>query len=358
MKKFTKSHALVLLIALFTFQACDKEIAETTATKEKQLAAVDEPNTVSIIAGSTQADGYGDVNDGPALQATFGRISDIDVAEDGTVYISDENLIRKLKDGVVSTIARPTRYQFYGGLGGYHAAISKDGILFVTGNGDLGSSLAKITPDGTFTKIFDTKDYRNPGNERYQDGPLETAKFEDIKHIAIGLDGSLYVSDFRRLRKITPDGIVSTLKTFEKFKPGDTFSKTICDLTITDDGSLYYIVEKQKIDALAHEYYYSIEKLTPQGSEVVFESNNNGFPTGLTSVGNSTLYFKISQRHQIISPKTKTQYAVIAGKLNNNKPGPEEGPAEDVVFSRITNDFLFGKPNTGIDYYKNAIHCR
>ena len=60
--------------------------------------------TVITIAGQTEAEGH---KDGPSDNALFYRPYGIAVSEDGTIYVADQNnqCIRKIKDGIVSTIA-------------------------------------------------------------------------------------------------------------------------------------------------------------------------------------------------------------------------------------------------------------
>jgi DNA-binding beta-propeller fold protein YncE len=43
------------------------------------------------------------------------------------------------------------------------------------------------------------------------DGPGATAQFNDPRGVAVDAEGNVYVTDNRSIRKITPDGVVSTL---------------------------------------------------------------------------------------------------------------------------------------------------
>lgn len=69
----------------------------------------------------------------------------------------------------------------------------------------LNHVIRKITPDGT-TSLFAGK----PGEADYIDGPASTARFSGPKGLAIDVNGNLFVSEDSRIRKITPDGTVST----------------------------------------------------------------------------------------------------------------------------------------------------
>ena len=157
---------------------------------------------VTTVAGSTA--GY---MDGSATNAHFMHPHDI-TAIGNTLYVVDtENtLIRKItQDGNVSTVAGSTLgymdgmrddAQFYFPCG--ITAIGND--LYVADSGN--NSIRKITPDGNVTTLSE-------GNE---DGMGTRANFSYPRGItAIG--NTLYVADFNshRIRAITPDGKVTTI---------------------------------------------------------------------------------------------------------------------------------------------------
>ena len=73
-------------------------IAESGANRVVKL----EDGKLSIVAGSGEADYI----DGPAAQAAFSSPQGVAIGLDGTVYVSDtdNSAIRKIKDGVVSTL--------------------------------------------------------------------------------------------------------------------------------------------------------------------------------------------------------------------------------------------------------------
>jgi hypothetical protein len=68
--------------------------------------------------------------------------------------------------------------------------------------------IRKITPTGLVTTFAGLKDQ----GSGYVDGDISVAKFEDITDLVIDGTGTMYVCDgYYRLRKITPQGVVSTL---------------------------------------------------------------------------------------------------------------------------------------------------
>ncbi len=68
-------------------------------------------------------------------------------------------------------------------------------------------TIRKITPDGVVTTVAGVR-----GNSGSTDGPAASARFLYPSGIAVAADGTLYVADGNTtIRKITPDGTVSTL---------------------------------------------------------------------------------------------------------------------------------------------------
>jgi sugar lactone lactonase YvrE len=79
-----------------------------------------------------------------------------------------------------------------------------DGNIFFCDN--AAQSIQRISADGKVTTIAG-------GHPGYADGPGASAAFANPNGIAIGSDGTMYVTEWEgcRVRKITKDGVVSTL---------------------------------------------------------------------------------------------------------------------------------------------------
>ena len=156
--------------------------------------------------------------DGPAMQARFVGPDAVAVAPDGTIYIADSyaNTIRKLgRDGMVSTLAGVVGRQGYADGQGSAAQFNHPvGIAVDPRSGDVlvadayNNTLRRITPEGrvhTFAGQAGVNDHR--------DGPLGQALFNTPVGIAVDARGTIFVSEYfnQDVRKITPDGQVSTL---------------------------------------------------------------------------------------------------------------------------------------------------
>ena len=163
---------------------------------------------VSVVAG-TGTNGFAD---GDAVRAEFGKeCLGITIDGQGNIYVTDwkNRRIRKISTaGQVSTVAGNGHIGFVNGSSAVAEffnpsgiAMDKQGNLFV---GDW-NRIRKIAPDGNVT-TFAGRD-----STGFKDGAAGEALFVEINDLAIDDWGNLFVSDLNRIRRITPEGIVSTI---------------------------------------------------------------------------------------------------------------------------------------------------
>ena len=224
---------------------------------------------ISVLAGNGVL-GYKDTI---GAYAEFKYPTGLAVDVQGNVFVADRDntVIRKITpDGVVSTFACSSPYGYADGIGtdakfwGPNAiAIDKLGNLFVTDYGN--KRIRKITPDGTVSTLA------GDGVSDFRDGPGDQAEFFDIEGIAVDQQENVYVAELwnARIRKITPDGFVSTFAgTTTGFVGGYGYPHGIA----TDaDGNVY----------VGHETYGMISKLTPTGINSVYAgTGTEGYTDG------------------------------------------------------------------------------
>lgn len=166
---------------------------------------------VTTLAGS----GIAGSDDGIGGEASFYRPSGIAVDGEGNLFIAevDNHLIRKVsRDGEVSTFAGNGEAGDTDGRGKaarfnhpYKLAFGPSGNLFVTEFGNR--KVRRITPGG----IVST--YAGSGKRGRRDRVRLRASFEKPSGIAVDRDGTVYVADrnSHMIRKIAPDGQVSTV---------------------------------------------------------------------------------------------------------------------------------------------------
>lgn len=147
---------------------------------------------VRVLAG-----GYGNHADGPGSTALFYYPSGMAQGADGVLYVADtyNNRIRRVRpDGQVSTLA---------------------------GSGEVGTT----------------------------DGPAATARFTNPTAIAVDARGTVYVTDSysQAIRKITPDGQVSTLPGLGHLVAPGAGVSSFSSLAVDAAGTLYVADKPQDI---------------------------------------------------------------------------------------------------------------
>jgi RHS repeat-associated protein len=176
---------------------------------------------ITTVAGSgtgcaaTAACGDG----GPATQAQINTPQGIALGPDNSLYISDGAAprIRKVgPDGIISTIAGTGTPGFSGDGGPGRLArldsplgvtVGPDGAVYIA---DLGNRrVRKVGPDGIISTVAGNGAFSTSGDG----GPATLAGIRDPRGVAVGRDGSLYVVDLvdSRVRRVTPDGIIRTI---------------------------------------------------------------------------------------------------------------------------------------------------
>ena len=151
-----------------------------------------------------------------ATHALFAAISSIAVASNGSLYLADSanyRIYRVGVDGVVQTVAG-TGSNGDPGSGGLALAVPIDPYhLGVAANGTLYFSLRNLPRvwrlgcDGLVLPVAGTGASGFSGDG----GPALSAKLSTIGDLDVGSDGSLYVLDDSRVRRVTPDGIIRTI---------------------------------------------------------------------------------------------------------------------------------------------------
>jgi sugar lactone lactonase YvrE len=154
---------------------------------------------------------------GPLLEARFSDPADVALTADGRLVVADSSnrLIRQITPaGEVTTLAG--RAGIRGSADGpaesagfnqpTGVTVGPDGAVFVA---DCSShTIRRISPEGTVTTLAGLA--LSPGR---QDGTGQAARFYYPVDLACDGDGNLYVADSgnKRVRKITPDGTVTSL---------------------------------------------------------------------------------------------------------------------------------------------------
>lgn len=139
--------------------------------------------------------------------------------------IEDRNNIRKInKEGKVSTVFKGQQYGGYtdGEIG--DANFDKPIAIVTNSKGetlicDANNNCIRKISGGVVSTFAGNKNAKLTYETQVKDGPGEKASFWNLRSMCIDKDDNLYVIDAaRRIRKITPDGTVSTLPFEELIK--------------------------------------------------------------------------------------------------------------------------------------------
>ncbi|MEP7372721.1 MAG: NHL repeat-containing protein [Chitinophagaceae bacterium] len=214
----------------------------TLDVSDSRIRKISPDADVSTYAG-TDTPGF---TDGTTAIAQF-RASEGGIVADteGNIYVSDYNnqRIRKISiTGQVTTIAgngmigfkngsgEAAQFNFPGGI-----AVDKQGNLYVADG--LNPRIRKITPGGQVST------FAGNGISGKVDGDAAVAQFIYITDIVIDSKGNLYVADDDRVRKISPQGVVSTIAgSIAGYADGDGISAQFNDPTglgVDAQGNIY-----------------------------------------------------------------------------------------------------------------------
>jgi sugar lactone lactonase YvrE len=191
-------------------------VADTSNQTIRRISTV---GVVTTLAGTPGHGSFNDSGDGTGAAANFFQPSGIAIGSDGSAYIADavRQTIRKVTStGTVTTFAgsyrtrsRPADGQ--GASAGFGStngiAMDDKGILYVADY----HSVRRIDTAGNVTTLTGGLDISSGGG--YADGTLAQARFAFLTAIATDASGNLYLTDSinQNIRKITPEGVVTTL---------------------------------------------------------------------------------------------------------------------------------------------------
>jgi sugar lactone lactonase YvrE len=170
-----------------------------------QILEIRSDGRIGILAGGD----YG-IADGQGTQAKFANLhmGCFALGADGSLYVTDSlTWVRKISSsGTVTTLVDSSgvKLKFKGARG---LAFDPAGNLYVADS--VERCIYKLTATGSLSRLAGSS---RPGS---RDGALNSASFLQPVGVAAARDGTIYVLDYLnddpRVRKISPDGLVTTI---------------------------------------------------------------------------------------------------------------------------------------------------
>jgi len=215
--------------------------------------------SVTVLAGGKE--GFAD---GAGTAASLNTPSGLALDSSGNLYVADtgNNAIRKITpQGVVTTLAgdgiagstdgRGAAARFNGPVG---IAVDRAGVVYVSDT--YNDRIRKITPDGMVSTLAGSK-YNG-----LADGPAAEARFDLPTGLLATPDGALLIADTGNdaIRRLGPDGMVSTIAVAPEDDRVSLLRAPVA-LARSHDGYLY----------LASQSHGRIAQITPQGAVLALE---------------------------------------------------------------------------------------
>ncbi len=286
---------------------------------------------------------YGSM-DGPALSSRFNHLAGLAIDQNGNLIVADagNQTLRKISpDGVVSTFAGETGVMGANNGTVLSAHFSVPSAVVVDSHGNLFVAdqnnylIRKITPDGVVST------FAGSGVSGVVDGVGKAARFQAISWLAIDSMDTLYVTDNQTVRSITAGTVVKTIAG----KAGTTgkvngvgsaaLFNTPTGIAVSSSGVLF----------VADSGNYAIRQVNPDGSVETFAGKMglSGTVDGLTNVAlfkspvalaitpSGNLY--VGDNYSIREINKEGQVTTVAGLPGT--PGIQDGPGTSARFPVI-----------------------
>lgn len=225
------------------------------------------------------------------------------------------------------------------------------GNLFVTGRN---SKIIKISPQGK-AELF------AGGGKMGKDGKGTGAGFNNTEGIVIDADDNLYIADGPCIRKITPDAVVTTVAgtSVHGYTDGHRSIATFVNtenIAIDNKGTIY-VTDDEWNNNRGSTGFYIIRKISPDGNVSTIKDGDSvlrlHYPRGLACDAAGNLYVNASVSHCIKKISPSGIITTVAGQCDKTKFNSvyKEGPVSTAV---LTNPSGIAIANNGDIYISDS----
>lgn len=294
-----------------------------------RVRAISPEGIIRTVAGNGSSAINGD--GGSAVEAAIGRVYGMVLDREGNLLIAAGQSVRKIRpDGGIESL-----HDLTGRASVYALAISPEGLLHASVNlfpQDSGASTVRVVrfeSDGSMTSLA--------GGSPWFAGegvPALESRFYHVSSMAMHTDGTIYLTDDGngRLRKIAPDGIVST------YAGG---GRTVPEVSAVNAAELYFSSEYIALAPDGNLYFtdrvVTLGVVSPDGTAKLLYGTPNGRPriesdlpaeltrfTAVTADSQSNLYFAASDNQNswsaIYRRSPAGELTLVAGKKDGKAP--------------------------------------
>ncbi|RZI40779.1 hypothetical protein EGT07_20985 [Herbaspirillum sp. HC18] len=285
---------LPALLAL-ALTACGGENIVSGITTETASATVRPAAGLYLIAGDINGGSTIDPAASVDAQGAAARLAAATLTKDaaGNLYFTQRRpsgylvgglglTLRKIStDGMVTTLAGPkqwwgvpdslARAEEFSDPSGIHVDAAGNITIAERGIYEVAESIPYYRGGATLRRISTAGDLSTlagqTGDFNHMDGPGTIARFESLADIASDRAGNLYVADKNAIRRVTPQGVVSTFA----IVPEDGFVINLNGLAIDMSGTIY-----------ASDTRCVIRRFAPDGSQTILAGtlNSCGYADG------------------------------------------------------------------------------
>lgn len=182
-------------------------VADASSGLIRKISPEGVVSTFIGVEGNSQS-----ITDGTGSDVSFANLQAIDIDDSGNLYVIDSYfLVRKITQQGVATTLAGGHYETRDGQGteaGFSGittlAVDQKGIIYVTGTGS--KRVRKISPDGLVSTLAGYTGVGDP-----IDGTGVEATFSQPYSLTVDEKGNVYVLDNIWMRKVTQEGVVTTI---------------------------------------------------------------------------------------------------------------------------------------------------